>query len=118
MHSCGYCQQTFTNRSQLMEHHRLNKHHNTYFTCGVCQKRFTRKDTLDRHVRKHNNDSFFPCSECGLLYRRKDNLYHHLKQKHQSGAGLQNQLVDINHPDQYYTITKEKRKNSLPILEY
>ena len=117
MHSCGYCQQTFTNKSQLMEHHRLNKHHNT-FTCGVCQKRFTRKDTLDRHVRKHNNDSFFPCSECGLLYRRKDNLYHHLKQKHQSGAGLQNQLVDINHPDQYYTITKEKGKNSLPILEY
>jgi hypothetical protein len=40
--------------------------------------------------------------------RRKDNLYHHLKEKHQSGAGLQNQPVDINHPDQYYTITKEK----------
>jgi uncharacterized Zn-finger protein len=92
-----------------MEHHRLNKHVNT-FTCGVCQKRFTRKDNLDRHERKHNNDSFFPCSECGLLYRRKDNLYHHLKEKHQSGAGLQNQPVDINHPDQYYTITKEKGK--------
>jgi hypothetical protein len=29
MHSCGYCQQTFANKSQLMEHHRLNKHHNT-----------------------------------------------------------------------------------------
>ena len=83
-----------------MEHHHLSKHHNT-FTCGVCQKRFTRKDNLDRHERKHNTDS-------GLLYIRKDNLYHHLKEKHQSGAGLQNQLVDINHPDQYYTITKEK----------
>jgi hypothetical protein len=43
-------------------------------------------------------------SECGLLYRRKDNLYHHLKEKHQSGVGMQNQPVDINHPDQYYTI--------------
>ena len=77
-------------KSQLMENHHLSKHHNT-FICGVCQKRFTRKDNLDRHERKHNNDSFFPCNECGLLYRRKDNLYHHLKKKHQSGAGLQNQ---------------------------
>jgi hypothetical protein len=100
-----YCQQTFAKKSQLMEHHCLNKHHNT-FTCGVCQKRFTRKDYIDRHEKKH--DSFFPCNECGLLYRRKDNLYPHLKEKHQSGAGLQNQPVDINHPDQYYTITKEK----------
>jgi hypothetical protein len=48
MHSCGYCQQTFVKKSQLMEHHRLNKHHNT-FTCGVCQKMFTRKENLDRH---------------------------------------------------------------------
>jgi uncharacterized C2H2 Zn-finger protein len=76
----------------------------------VCQKRFTRKENLDRHERKHNNDSFFPCSECGLLYRRKDNMYRHLKEKHQSGAGLQNRPVDINHPDQHYTITKEKEK--------
>jgi hypothetical protein len=45
-----------------------------------------------------------------LLYRRKDNLYRHLKEKHQSGAGLQNPPVDINHPDQYYTIIKEKGK--------
>ena len=109
MHSCGYCQQIFAKKSQLMEHHRLSKHLNN-FTCGVCQKRFLRKDNLDRHERKHNNDSFFPCSECGLLYRRKDNLYYHLKEKHQSGADLQNQPVDINHPDQYYTITKEKGK--------
>ena len=109
MHFCGYCQQTFASKSQLMEHHRLNKHLNT-FTCGVCQKRFTRKENIDKQERKHNNDSFFPCNECGLLYRRKDNLYHHLKEKHQSGAGLQNQPVDINHPDQYYTITKEKGK--------
>jgi hypothetical protein len=43
-------------------------------------------------------------SECGLLYRRKDNLYRHLKEKHQSGAGLQNRPVDISHPDQYYTM--------------
>jgi hypothetical protein len=71
--------------------------------------RFARKDNLDRHERKHN-DSFFPCNECGLLYRRKDNLYHHLKEKHQSGASLQNQPVYVNHPDQYYTITKEKGK--------
>ena len=85
MHSCRYCQQTFVKKSQLMEHHRLNKHHNT-FTCGVCQKMFTRKENLDRHERKHNNDSVFPCSECGLLYRRNDNLYRHLKEKHQSGA--------------------------------
>jgi uncharacterized Zn-finger protein len=63
MHSCGYCQQTFVKKSQLMEHHRLNKHHNT-FTCGVCQERFARKKNLDRHERKHNNDSFLPCSEC------------------------------------------------------
>jgi hypothetical protein len=27
MHSCEYCQQTFAKKSQLMEHHRLNKHH-------------------------------------------------------------------------------------------
>jgi hypothetical protein len=27
MHSCVYCQQTFAKKSQLMEHHRLNKHH-------------------------------------------------------------------------------------------
>ena len=109
MHSCVYCQQVFTKKSPLMEHERLNKHHNT-FTCGVCQKRFARKKNLDRHERKHNNDSFFPCSECGLLYRRKDNLYRHLKEKHQSGARLQNPSVDINHPDQYYTIIKEKGK--------
>ena len=96
-------------KSQLMEQHRLNKHHNT-FTCGVCQKRFTRKENLDRHERKHNNDSFFPCNECGLLYRRRDNPYRHLKEKHQGGAGLQNRPVDINHHDQYYTITKEKGK--------
>ena len=95
-----------------MEHHRLNKHPNT-FTCGVCQKRFIWKDNLDRHERKHNNDNFFPCSECELLYRRKDNLNHHLNEKHQSGVGLQSQPMDINHPDQYYTITKEKG-NKLP----
>jgi hypothetical protein len=88
---------------------RLNKHHNT-FTCGACQKRLTRKKNRDRNERKHNNDSFVPCSECGLLYRRQDNLYRHLKEKHQSGAVIQNQPVDINHPDQYYTITKEKGK--------
>ena len=109
MHSCGYCQQTLVKKSQLMEHHCLNKHHNT-FTCGVCQNMFTRKENRDRHERKHNNDSFFPCGECGLFYRRKDNLYRHLKEKHQSGTGIQNRPVDINHPDQYYTITKEKGK--------
>jgi hypothetical protein len=37
-------------------------------------------------------------------------MYRHLKEKHQSGAGLQNPPVDINHPDQYYTIIKEKGK--------
>jgi uncharacterized C2H2 Zn-finger protein len=71
---------------------------------------FNRKENFDKHERKHNDDSFLPCSECGLLYRRKDNLYRHLKVKHQSGAGIQNPPVDINHPDQYYTITKEKGK--------
>ena len=76
---------------------RLSKHHNT-FTCGVCQKSFTRKEDIDRHERKHNNENFFPCSECGLLYRRKDNLYRNLKEKLQSGAGMQNRPVDINHP--------------------
>ena len=33
-----------------------------------------------------------------------------MKEKHQSGSGLQSQPVDINRPDQYYTITKEKGK--------
>jgi hypothetical protein len=45
-----------------------------------------------------------------LLNKRKDNLYRHLKEKHQSGAGMQNRPVDINLPYQYYTITKEKGK--------
>jgi hypothetical protein len=27
---------------------------------GLSQKMFTRKENLDRHERKHNNDSFFP----------------------------------------------------------
>jgi uncharacterized Zn-finger protein len=58
MHSCGYCQQTFAKKSQLMEHHRLNKHHNT-FNCGVCQKCFTRKKNLDRHMRKHTTTASF-----------------------------------------------------------
>jgi hypothetical protein len=63
-------QQTFAKKRQLMEHHHLRKHHNT-FTCGVCQKRFTRKDNLDRNERKHNNDSFFPCNEvCTCLQQR------------------------------------------------
>ena len=74
---------------------------------------FTRKENLESHEIKHNNDSFFPCSECGLLYRIKDYLYQHLKEKHQSGTGMQNQPVDINHPDQYYTISKEKGKKML-----
>jgi hypothetical protein len=33
-----------------------------------------------------------------------------VQNEHQSGTDLQNQPVDINHPDQYYTITKEKGK--------
>ena len=33
-----------------------------------------------------------------------------MKEKHQNGSGLQSQPVDINRPDQYYTITKEKGK--------
>ena len=114
MHSCGYCQQTFAIKSQLMEHHRLNKHLNT-FTCGVCQKRFTRKENIDKQERKHNNDSFFPCNECGLLYRRKDNLHHHLKEKRQSGAGLQNQPVDINHPISITLLLRRRERRCLDL---
>jgi hypothetical protein len=32
--------------------------------------------------------------------------------KLQSGAGMQSRPVDINHPDQWYTITKEKGKKN------
>ena len=68
-----------------------------------------RKISIDKRENTTTTASFHVasvdcCTDEGIT------LYRHLTEKHQSGAGLQNRPVDINHPDQYYTITKEKGK--------
>jgi hypothetical protein len=103
MHSCGYCQQTFAKKSQLMEHHPLSKHLNT-FTCGVYWSGWL------------ISTGWFCmptplwCFSFRWWYRLSFRLYNNPHSLHGKKLSLLCFLSCLNHPDQYYTITKEKGK--------
>ena len=117
-HTCEECGATFPKLSGLLQHRKIENHWKK-FTCDICAKVFNRRDNLDRHMKKHQENTLH-CDECGKCFSRPDNLLRHQRESHQIGGGnkrpAENEDQPIKRlkpdadPRQYYTINKIKEE--------
>ena len=58
-------------------------------TCYKCKQLFSRKQTLELHLRWHDNEKLFQCTECGKIYKSPAGLKDHFIIRHGEGKPLQ-----------------------------
>lgn len=62
------------------------------FRCDICGQAFTQKQSLDYHMRRHNEENPFKCEICGMTFQRRYFLEKHKDSQHGSAtkpAGIQ-----------------------------
>ncbi|CAH1994839.1 unnamed protein product [Acanthoscelides obtectus] len=103
LHTCPYCQKTFSGSKDVKKHKRLfheqflchvcgkqmlsdetqlhvDSHENVKrYKCSICDKFFTFRDSLRKHIVIHSNEAKFICSTCGKHFKRRDNLVVHMR---------------------------------------
>lgn len=72
--SCTYCDQTFTEVSELASH---VQSHMALFTCEICGKSFKQKGTLKTHMIVHQKERPFGCGYCKKRFKLKSHLKEH-----------------------------------------
>ncbi|XP_060766799.1 gastrula zinc finger protein XlCGF7.1-like isoform X2 [Neoarius graeffei] len=72
--SCTYCDQMFTEISQLASH---VQSHMALYTCAVCGKAFKQKGTLKTHMIVHQKERPFGCGYCKKRFKLKSHLKEH-----------------------------------------
>ena len=76
--SCGICHETYS-RPYALRRHKTTTHlmdSRDRFECDRCGMSFSRKDTLRRHLSKHDRLYYFTCRLCNMIFR-KDYLKAH-----------------------------------------
>jgi len=82
--ACGYCEKTYYNESQRVDHER--KHTGLKpFTCDKCGNAYDRKSTLNKHILTHvpkdPTEKYF-CEVCFKMFTLKRKLSEHVKFVH------------------------------------
>ncbi|KAJ0169990.1 hypothetical protein K1T71_014596 [Dendrolimus kikuchii] len=78
---CEVCAFKAYSRESLKRH--MVRHDDSRpFQCGICMKSFQRKKNLDIHVRIHTNDRRCVCKECGKAFVQTTSLKLHMRVHH------------------------------------
>ena len=81
IHSCPFCDLTFTSADRFQAHvRRLHKDQARFDECDICQRKIYGKEYLLKHRRTHANfTERYPCDQCSKVFRRKWSLETHRK---------------------------------------
>ena len=52
------------------------------YMCGFCVYKTSYKSDLNRHLRRHNQESNFHCQLCNMPFRTEGLVYHHIRTAH------------------------------------
>ena len=77
-HQCAQCNKSFTLKSSLAKHVRVQHGENPY-QCAVCGESFSFKGKLRRHMTaEHSSDKPYQCDQCGRSFTQKGNMVEHM----------------------------------------
>lgn len=104
---CSECP-TYYKTSGLLKRH-ISLHHNVTHICKYCEKRFSNKQSLDRHVNCHLNETplEFQCVKCNAYFDTMDKMEDHLVVHYTSPAST----FSCNHCDRTFTTYAAKNKH-------
>lgn len=78
---CDYCNRSFSNKSNLIAHHRnihfTNGKRQHRFTCDVCKKGFAMKSEMVVHRSMHDAVKRYACDQCSSSFSFQTNLRRH-----------------------------------------
>ncbi|XP_026749287.1 zinc finger protein OZF-like [Galleria mellonella] len=79
--TCEICGFKVFNKESLRRH--MVRHDDSRpFECEICKKAFQRKKTLDFHRRIHTNDKRYVCKDCGKAFVQVTSLKLHIRVHH------------------------------------
>ncbi|CAM4554078.1 unnamed protein product [Caretta caretta] len=80
-HSCNVCDQLFSNRQNLRQHHLTVHNDERRFPCVFCDKRFKRRKDINDHIRRVHEKKRNPqaCPYCNKVISSKCGLTVHIR---------------------------------------
>ena len=74
--SCQICRKTYCNKQSLNQHMKVHDESKA-LKCDVCFKLFSHKSGLTRHYRIHTGEKPFACQVCDKKFSQKSSLLNH-----------------------------------------
>ncbi len=96
MHTCSFCQHSFSQAGNLTVH--INSIHlkTQTYPCTLCKNTFKCKSTLRNHTKYVHQDGKIKCADCGKKFVFHRDLVHHLEAVRNKCNPLNNGILFVN----------------------
>ena len=99
LHSCDYCQNSFSNQYDLRKHMKTHKKKKPY-SCSLCSKSFEYADQLKAHLICHTEEKgALRCPNCPMIFSKSSHLRSHLS----THSGVHMEIHTAEKPKKTYS---------------
>ena len=106
-HECPVCQQKFKYKQSVKKH--MMKHQGiTPYHCSICDYKTNSHSSLEVHQRAHSGEKPFVCKSCGMRFAQNSQLRVHIQYHSNANNPYKCELCDYQSPN-YYKLTRHMK---------
>ena len=106
-HECPVCQQKFKYKQSVKKH--MMKHQGiTPYHCLICDYKTNSHSSLEVHQRAHSGEKPFVCKSCGMRFAQNSQLRVHIQYHSNANNPYKCELCDYQSPN-YYKLTRHMK---------